>query len=484
MLFRDRKKAEASTVQMGERARRIVAGETVSPKKSPVSAKVIPMIPQPVSAPVESSSPTPVSKINPAVLEAKNKIQQTLLDQVDISELSKLTRKQATVQLVDIIESITKEHNVILNMDEQKDLVILLVDDMFGLGPIEPLLKDDSITDIMVNGPDEVYIERNGLLEKSTVVFKDKSHIFNIATKIANMVGRRVDESSPMVDARLEDGSRVNIILPPLAFKSPTISIRKFAKDTITLDRMVEQENLSKEMAIFLKLTARAKLNILISGGTGSGKTTLLNAMSKAIDPIERIITIEDAAELRLDQPHVVTLEARPANLEGQGKIAIRDLLINSLRMRPDRIIVGEVRSGEVVDMLQAMNTGHDGSMGTIHANNPRDTFARLENLFSMSGVILPSLAIRTLIASAIQLVVQISRMSDGKRRIVSITELTGMEGDVITAQELFRFTQESNSVARGVVGKFEYTGIRPKCSEKIENAGYEKQLHEIICSS
>ena len=399
------------------------------------------------------------------------------MEQINTAELIKLSKDEAVTQLGDLIEEIAKEKDVLLNADEYKKLIGLFVDDMFGLGPIEPLLHDDSITDIMVNGPDEVYVERKGLIEKSTVTFKDRHHIANIATKIATQVGRRIDESSPMVDARLEDGSRVNIIFPPLSFKSPTISIRKFAKDTIGLDQMVSQENLSKDMAMFLKLAARSKLNILISGGTGSGKTTLLNAMSESIDPIERIITIEDAAELRLSQPHVVTLETRPANLEGLGKISIRDLLINSLRMRPDRIIIGEVRSSEVVDMLQAMNTGHDGSMGTIHANNPRDTLIRLENLFSMSGILLPSSAIRTLISSAIQLIVQISRMSDGRRRIVNITELTGMEGDVITAQELFVYKQTGNSVTRGVSGSFESTGIRPKCAEKIEHAGFSDQL-------
>lgn len=487
---------------MGERARRIVERvsnpthvlpEVAEPtelfsSKTPVEA---PVEAPPVEAPVDTvvntvvntvvEAPKPVEKmVSRTVMAAKEKLQKKFMDLVNTSEVSKLTREEAVVQLADLVTDVLKDNNVILNAVEQKELVKLFTDDMFGLGPLEPLLQDPTITDIMVNAPDEVYVERNGLLEKAGVSFDSKEHIHNIAQRIVNSVGRRVDESSPMVDARLADGSRVNITLPPLSFKSPTISIRKFAKDVISLDQMVEQGNLSKDMAMFLKLATRAKLNILISGGTGSGKTTLLNAMSESIPSTERIITIEDAAELRLEQPHVVTLESRPANLEGQGQISIRDLLVNSLRMRPDRIIIGEVRGGEVVDMLQAMNTGHDGSLGTVHANNPRDTLVRLENLFFMSGMNLPSASIRTLISSAVQLIVQISRMADGKRRVTSITELAGMEGDVITAQELYKFNQ---TPTRGfeVFGEFESTGIRTIHATKIENAGFGNQISELL---
>ena len=320
-----------------------------------------------------------------------------------------------------------------LNKVEQEDLVKMLLDKMLGLGPLEPLLADESINDIMVNGHNQVYVERRGKLELTDVKFRDDRHVMNVATRIVSQIGRRVDESSPLVDARLQDGSRVNIIIPPLAIDGPSISIRKFSKKKITLDVMEQQQNLSTSMASVLRIAARSKLNILISGGTGSGKTTLLNAMSQMIDHGDRIVTIEDAAELRLQQPHVVRLETRPSNLEGQGAITMRDLVKNALRMRPDRIILGEVRGSEALDMLQAMNTGHEGSMSTVHANRPREALTRLENMVSMAGVSLPPKAVRTQIAAALDVIIQISRMRDGIRRITHIMEVVGMEDDIVT---------------------------------------------------
>jgi pilus assembly protein CpaF len=352
---------------------------------------------------------------------------------------------------------------------------------MLGLGPLEPVLADDTVTDIMVNGPKQVYVERRGKLELTDVTFRDNAHVMSIATRIVTQVGRRIDESTPLVDARLQDGSRVNIITPPLAIDGPSISIRKFSKKTITLDVMARQQNVSPPMATVLKIASRSRLNILISGGTGSGKTTLLNAMSQMIDPGERIVTIEDAAELQLQQPHVVRLETRPANLEGKGEITMRDLVKNALRMRPDRIILGEIRDGAALDMLQAMNTGHDGSLSTIHANRPREALTRLENMVGMAGVQLPARAIRQQIAAAVHLIVQISRMRDGIRRITSITEIIGMEGDIITTQDLFTYQFEGELPDGKLKGSFPSSGLRPHFTARAEYFGLDRALVEAI---
>jgi pilus assembly protein CpaF len=333
----------------------------------------------------------------------------------------------------------------------------------------------------MVNGCKQVYVERRGKLELTGVTFRDNAHVMSIATRIVTQVGRRIDESTPLVDARLQDGSRVNIITPPLALDGPTISIRKFSKKGITLDVMARTKNISAAMATVLKIAARSRLNILISGGTGSGKTTLLNAMSQMIDPGERIVTIEDAAELQLQQPHVVRLETRPANLEGKGEISIRDLVKNALRMRPDRIILGEVRGAEAMDMLQAMNTGHDGSLSTIHANRPREALTRLENMVGIAGVNLPSRAIRQQIAAAINLIVQISRMRDGIRRVVSVTEIIGMEGDVITTQDLFTYQYEGQLNDGSLKGSFVSSGLRPHFMTRAEYFGLDRALLEAV---
>jgi pilus assembly protein CpaF len=357
----------------------------------------------------------------------------------------------------------------------------LLVDDMVGLGPLEPLLADETVTDIMVNGASQVYVERKGKLDLTDVVFRDDAHVIHVATRIVTEVGRRVDESTPLVDARLKDGSRVNIIIPPLAIDGPTIAIRKFSKKEITLDVMARQGNISVDMATVLKIAGRARLNILISGGTGSGKTTLLNAMSRMIDHGERTITIEDAAELQLQQPHVVRLETRPANIEGEGEITMRHLDKNALRIRPDRIILGVIRGEDALDMLQALNTGHDGSMGRIHSNTPRDALTRLENMVAMSGFKLPSEAVREQIQSAIHLIIQVSRMRDGKRRLTHVSEVTGMEGEVVTMQDLFRFHYDGENAEGELVGRFECSNLRPHFMPRAEYFGLGNRLMEAM---
>jgi pilus assembly protein CpaF len=415
------------------------------------------------------------------VEDAKAIVQPLLLERIDVSAASDLPRAELARQIGEIVAEIRDEQKLRFNLAEQRDLVTVLINDMLGLGPLEPLLSDESVTDIMVNGPKQVYVERKGKLELSNVQFRDNSHVLNIASRIVTGVGRRVDESSPLVDARLEDGSRVNIIIPPLAIDGPSISIRKFSKKGITLDIMAQQGNISEAMATVLKVGARSRLNILISGGTGSGKTTLLNAMSQLIDNGERIVTIEDAAELQLQQPHVVRLETRPSNLEGQGEVTMRDLVKNSLRMRPDRIILGEIRGSEAVDMLQAMNTGHEGSMSTVHANRPREALTRLENMIGLAGINLPSKAVRTQITAALDMIVQVSRMRDGVRRITSITEVVGMEDDVITTQELFQFKFEGEDSSGKLMGRFHSSGLRPHFTPKAEYYGLDRMLLEAI---
>ena len=343
-----------------------------------------------------------------------------------------------------------------------------MLDELLGLGPIEPLLKDPTITDILVNGHNNVFVERYGILEPTSVRFKDERHLLRIIQKIVSAVGRRVDESSPLVDVRLADGSRVNAVVPPLAIDGSSLSIRKFSRVPISMDRMIEIGSVPAQVAEVLQAVVAARRNVLISGGTGSGKTTLLNAMSAYIDHHERIVTIEDSAELQLQQEHVVRLETRPSNIEGKGEIAQRDLVKNALRMRPDRIIVGEVRSGEAFDMLQAMNTGHEGSMTTVHANTPRDALARVEQMVGMAGLDMPARSTRAQIASAIHVVVQVARLSDGRRRLVSLSELTGMEGDVVTMHEIFHYRQTGLSPEGHVLGKFEATGIRPRFLDQV----------------
>ncbi len=415
------------------------------------------------------------------LVDPMNKVQPLLLERIDPAAASKLPREELLQQLTSIIPEILTEEKIRLNALEQRELASMMLDEMLGIGPLEPLMADPGVTDIMVNGSDQVYVEKGGKLVLSDVKFRDNAHVLNIATRIVSRIGRRVDESTPMCDARLEDGSRVNVIIPPLAIDGPSISIRKFSKKKITLDVMARQGNISPNMATVLKIAARSRLNIVVSGGTGSGKTTLLNALSQMIDMTERIVTIEDAAELQLQQPHVVRLETRPPNLEGEGAITMRDLLKNSLRMRPDRIILGEVRGSECFDMLQAMNTGHDGSLCTIHANGPREALQRLENLVMMAGMPLPSRAIKTLVGSAVDMIVQISRMRDGKRRITAITEVVGMEEEVITTQDLFTFKFQEVGADGKMVGEHKSTGLRPHFQTKAAYFGLDRPLLEAM---
>ena len=429
----------------------------------------------------EPEATTATPEISDELRKTKDNIYAKLMEQIDLQTASRLPEEELRRQIIDVIGEIVAEQKLPLNQVEQQLLATQIVDDMVGLGPLEPLLKDEAITDIMVNGPSQIYVERKGKLELTDVKFRDNDHVMNIAQRIVTAVGRRVDESSPICDARLKDGSRVNVIAPPLALKGCSISIRKFAKKKITLDVMAAQGNISEPLCKLLKIASACRLNIIVSGGTGSGKTTLLNALSRMIDHGERIVTIEDAAELQLQQPHVVSLETRPANLEGDGEITMRDLVKNALRMRPDRIILGEVRGGEAVDLLQAMNTGHDGSLGTLHANSPREALTRLENMVNMSGLRLPSHSIRHQISSAVQLIVQIQRMRDGIRRITHVTEVVGMEGEVIITQDLFTFQFQGEDATGRLVGEFKSSSIRPNFTQQAAYFGLDKPLLELI---
>jgi pilus assembly protein CpaF len=404
--------------------------------------------------------------------ELKVQLHQKLLDLINLPALEKMSRAQIESEIGDIIQEELGKQNHALNQAERKKLVADVLDELLGLGPLEPLLKDTTITDILVNGYNSVFVERYGVLEPSSVRFKDEKHLLRIIQKIASAVGRRIDEASPMVDARLADGSRVNAVVPPLALDGSLLSIRKFARVPISMERLVEIGSVPTQVAEVMKAIVAARRNVLISGGTGAGKTTLLNAMSAFIDHHERIVTIEDSAELQLQQEHVVRLETRPANIEEKGEITQRDLVKNSLRMRPDRIIVGEVRAGEAFDMLQAMNTGHEGSMTTVHANSPRDSLSRVEQMIVMSGIDIPARSARAQIASAIHVVIQVSRLSDGRRKVTSLSELTGMEGDVVTMQEIFRFRQTGVNPDGLVKGRFESTGIRPRFVDQLEAHG------------
>jgi pilus assembly protein CpaF len=400
--------------------------------------------------------------------ELKVELHQRLLDLINLSALDQMSHEQIEAEVGDIVREELAKQNHALNNAERKQLVSDVLDELLGLGPLEPLLKDPTITDILVNGCDNVFVERYGVLEPSPVRFKDEKHLIRIIQKIVSAVGRRIDESSPMVDARLADGSRVNAVVPPLALDGSLLSIRKFSRVPIGMDRLIEIGSIPPQVAEVLKAIVGSRRNVLISGGTGSGKTTLLNAMSAFIDNRERIVTIEDSAELQLQQEHIVRLETRPPNIEGKGEVTQRDLVKNALRMRPDRIILGEVRAGEAFDMLQAMNTGHEGSMTTVHANTPRDALSRVEQMIGMSGIDVAPRSARAQIASAMNVVIQVARLSDGRRRLVSVSELTGMEGEVITMQEIFRFRQTGIAADGQVQGRFEAAGIRPRFLDQL----------------
>ncbi len=406
------------------------------------------------------------------MLDLKVSIHKALLDRLNLGMLDKTPVEQLKNQIAAIMPELVSDYEQPLNRQEREDLLQEVVDELMGLGPLEPLLKDETITDILVNGHETVFVERRGMLERVPTRFQDEKHLMRVIQKIVSAVGRRVDESSPFVDARLADGSRVNAIVNPLAIDGSLLSIRKFAKVPISVEKMIGLGSIPEDMAQVLEAIVRSRRNVLISGGTGSGKTTLLNAMSTYIDEGERIVTIEDSAELQLQQSHVARLETRPPNIEGKGEVTQRDLVKNALRMRPDRIIVGEVRAGEAFDMLQAMNTGHDGSMTTVHANTPRDALSRVEQMIGMSGIDITSKSSRAQIASALNVVVQVGRLSDGRRKVKSLSELTGMEGETITMQEIFRFKMTGREDDGTVLGHFEATGIRPKFLQDAEAHG------------
>jgi pilus assembly protein CpaF len=412
------------------------------------------------------------------VEQLKLELHRRLIERLDLEALEKISDESVVVlQIRQAVGELLRGETTPFSQAEREEVVEQIVYEVIGLGPIEPLFRDRTITDILVNGPKEIYVERGGRLTRALTSFRDDAHLLAIIDRIVSRVGRRVDESSPMVDARLPDGSRINAIIPPLAIDGPVLSIRRFGAE-ITIQKLVELGAITEDMVNLLAGCVRAKLNVLISGGTGSGKTTLLNALSSFIPSSERVITIEDAAELRMQQEHVVRLETRPPNSEGRGEVLARDLVKNALRMRPDRIIVGEVRSAEALDMLQAMNTGHEGSLTTIHANTPRDALARLETMILFSGTNLPNRAMREQIASALDLIIQVSRLTDGSRRVISVTEVTSMEGDVITMQEIYRFRRRGISPEGKVLGQFEATGVRPTFVERLHLAGVELPPH------
>ncbi|MCW8844094.1 MAG: CpaF family protein [Rhodobacteraceae bacterium] len=462
------------------------------PKAAPAKATPAATAPPPAATPAAEAAPKPSmrkpaqrgpAKAAPADKERKRKerlgeikveLHRELLDNLNLSALESASEQDLRNEISAIASEVLQERAIVLNRDERALINQELYDEVTGLGPLEPLLKDDTISDILINGPQQIFIERDGKLQLSDTTFKDEKHLLRIIDKIVSAVGRRVDESNPYVDARLQDGSRFNAMVPPIAVDGSLVSIRKFKKDKLGIDDLVNFGAFSEEMAAYLQAAVSTRLNVIVSGGTGSGKTTTLNALSSFIDNSERILTIEDTAELQLQQVHVGRMESRPPNVEGKGAVSPRDCLKNALRMRPDRIIVGETRGDEVIDMLQAMNTGHDGSMTTIHANNPRDGIARLENMIAMAGIEMPIKAVRSQIASAVNLIVQASRLQDGSRRMTSITEITGMEGDVISMQEIFRFQRTGLGPENKIMGHFTATGVRSHFSERFRLWGYD----------
>ena len=478
-------------------ATRVLAGtspdtEAEPEPDTPQTQKVTPLHLVTRSEPQETPQPAPAAALEtadiPASLPASSKmltlandVVRSLLEFMDFSELAAKPRTEQESLIRSGIEIVSSEQKMHMNGREVQELVETVLADMLGLGPLEKLLNDERITDIMVNGPDQVYVERGGKLELTQVRFRDNAHVFSVASRIASAVGRRIDESQPMVDARLADGSRVNIAVPPLAIDGPTITIRKFPSSPVKLQSLVEGGSLSDQMSRFLGLATYLRLNILVSGGTGSGKTTLMNALSAFIPEGERIVTIEDAAELRFQQGHVVRFETRPPNVEGAGEVTMRTLVRNALRMRPDRIIIGEIRGDEVLDLLQAMNTGHDGSMSTLHANSPTEALTRVESMAALAGFAPGGGVVRRQLVDAVHLIVQVSRMRDGKRRVTSISEIAGLAGDVITLQELFSFQTDAQSTRTQVTGKHVYSGYRPKFANRAADYGVADELDAIL---
>ncbi len=457
-------------------------------------APVSKAVPEVGAAPVAASAPRKASPVRPThntpvaaqpvgdkerrrkqrILEVKSELHTRLLDNLNLAAIDGASESELRAEISSIAAEALSEMSFSLTSEERMTLNQDLYHEVRGLGPLEPLLKDETVNDILVNGPNRVFVERNGKLELTDVTFKDERHLLRIIDKIVSAVGRRVDESNPYVDARLQDGSRFNAMVPPVAVDGSLVSIRKFKKEKLSIDDLAGFGAFSEEMALYLEAAVATRLNVIVSGGTGSGKTTTLNALSSFIDPAERVLTIEDTAELQLQQPHVGRMESRPPNVEGKGAVTQRDCLRNALRMRPDRIIVGETRGEEVIDMLQAMNTGHDGSMTTIHANSARDGISRLENMVAMAGIEMPLKAVRAQIASAVNLIVQASRLQDGSRRMVSITEITGMEGDIITMQEIFKYERTGMEANGKIIGHFTGCGLRSAHHERYKRWGYD----------
>ena len=434
--------------------------------------------PAPTRQPASVNMPAVDSRRSEAYYETKGVIFGALIEAIDLAQLARLDADSAREEIRDIVNEIIAIKNIVMSISEQEELLDDICNDVLGFGPLEPLLSRDDIADIMVNGSGTVYIEVLGKIQKTSIRFRDNQQLLNICQRIVSQIGRRVDESSPICDARLPDGSRVNVIVPPLAIDGPALTIRKFKKDKLTLDQLVKFGTITEQGAEILRIIGRCRVNTLVSGGTGSGKTTLLNCLTQFIDDDERIITCEDAAELQLQQPHVVRLETRPPNLEGEGQVTMRDLVRNCLRMRPERIIVGEVRGPEAFDLLQAMNTGHDGSMGTLHANNPREALSRIESMITMGGFALPSRTIREMIVASIDVVIQVARLRDGSRKITHVTEVMGMEGDVIITQDLFVYDMTGEDANGKILGRHRSTGIgRPRFWERARYYGEEQRL-------
>ena len=475
---------------------------TGSRQDAPPPARRAPAPSRRASAPSRgaSASPSPGASLDPNApipprpaerqkseeyYDTKSSIFSALIDTIDLSQLARLDPESAREEISDVINEIIQLKNLVMSIAEQEELLADIVNDVLGYGPLEPLLARDDIADVMVNGCDRTYIEVAGKVQLTGIRFRDNQQLMNICQRIVSQVGRRVDESSPICDARLPDGSRVNVIAPPLAIDGPALTIRKFKRDKLTLDQLVKFGTITPEGAQVLQIVGKSRCNVIVSGGTGSGKTTLLNCLTRYIESTERIITCEDAAELQLQQPHVVRLETRPPNIEGEGQITMRDLIKNCLRMRPERIIVGEVRGPEAFDLLQAMNTGHDGSMGTLHANSPREALSRMESMITMGGYALPAKTIREMICTSVDVVVQAARLRDGSRRITHITEVLGMEGDVITTQDLFVYEIVGEDEFGRIVGRHRSTGIgRPKMWERARYFGEEKRLAEALDQS
>jgi pilus assembly protein CpaF len=461
----------------GRRTEALAAAAAAAAASAPAPA-------QSITPGLSIAAPVPLAPALPEMSRALQQLRAQVLERIDPRAAVEIAPARVREQLERLVHEVAGQQRVEISSADQAALAQELVDDMLGFGPLEELLRDDTISDIMVNGADKVFIEQRGKLTLSKLRFRNNAHVASIAQKMASSVGRRVDESSPLVDCRLPDGSRVNVVFPPLALDGPTISIRKFSKRKVDLQGMIELGSLTPPVARVLEVAARCRLNIVVSGGTGSGKTTMMNAMSRLIDHGERIVTIEDAAELQLQQPHVVRLETRPANLEGRGEITQRDLLKNALRMRPDRIIVGEVRGSEAFDMLQAMNTGHDGSFCTIHANTARDGVVRIENMVQMGTMSLPVRAIRTQIASAVDLIVQLERMRDGKRRVIQVTEVVGLEGDVVTLNDLFSFEFQGEGPNGEVLGRWVCSRVRPSFMPKLRYYGLDQAFIQALESA